>query len=93
MKSIISSALQAAEFSYQQEFHDLNHSDPNWSAWYANWLLSESEITDLLTPYFGINQLANVLNKLDGKYRSDYSNTLWSNLFAAEIANHIREQQ
>ena len=93
MQQNISQALQAVDFSYRQEFHDLDHTDPNWSMWYAQWLLNDSEISELLAPYFGENQLAHMLHRLDGKYTSHYADESWCNLFATEIAAHIEDQQ
>jgi len=92
MEQLISSALEAAAFSHHQEFHDLNHTDPNWSDWYAQWLLEESEISDLLSPHFGIEQLSAFLHKLDGRYQHSYQEHAWCDLYAQQIARLIDTQ-
>jgi|GEM_PF-6622760 len=93
MNQILADALQAGEFAYQQEFHDLDHTDPNWATWYATYLLEQSEVSELLVPYFGIQQLSDLLHSLHGRYQHSYNDHKWPTLYSNEIAVLIKDQQ
>jgi hypothetical protein len=92
METLISNSLQAVAFAHHQEFHELDHTDPNWSLWYAAWLLNESEVSDILTPHFGVSQLSALLHRLDGRHKHAYDKHVWADLFATEIAPHVSQE-
>jgi len=87
MEQQIAQALEAAAFNHTQHEIELGAEDKHWAQWYSQWLLSESEISDVFNNHYSAEQLALLLTRLQGLYNEQTPD--WSLFYAEQIAKEV----
>jgi hypothetical protein len=63
--------------------------DPDWASWYADWLLSLSELPDILESRPVRSQLVWLLVELDKEYTAKSPDLPWPQWYADRIVDHF----
>lgn len=63
--------------------------DPDWPTWYADWLVSLSELPDVLGTTPVRAELTWLLVQLDKDYTASGSDQPWQDWYAERIAGHF----
>jgi hypothetical protein len=85
----ISSLLQEAGEIHHRVFRIVDGADDDWASWYADWLISLSELPALL----GVNpvrsELVYLLVSLDKEYTAAQQEEPWETYYAQRILSHF----
>jgi hypothetical protein len=85
----ISSLLQEAGEIHHRVFRIVDGADDDWASWYADWLISHSELPALL----GVNpvrsELVYLLVSLDKEYTAAQQEEPWETYYAQRILSHF----
>jgi hypothetical protein len=86
----ISSLLHEAGETHHRVFRIVDGADDDWASWYADWLVSLSELPVVLGVKPVRSELTYLLVSLDKQYAADQSAEPWEDYYAARIADHFR---
>jgi hypothetical protein len=67
----ISGLLHEAGETHHRVYRIVDGADPDWASWYADWLISLSELPQLLGERPVRSELVYMLVKLDKQYTAD----------------------
>jgi hypothetical protein len=85
----ISGLLHEAGETHHRVYRIVDGDDPDWASWYADWLISLSELPQLLAQRPVRSELVYMLVKLDKQYTADGSSEPWEHFYAQRIADHF----
>jgi hypothetical protein len=85
----ISKLLHEAGETHHRVYRIVDGDDPDWASWYADWLISLSELPQLLGQRPVRSELVYMLVKLDKQYTADRPDEPWEQFYAQRIADHF----
>lgn len=85
----ISQLLHEAGETHHRVYRIVDGDDPDWASWYADWLISLSELPQLLGQRPVRSELVYMLVKLDKQYAADGPREPWEQFYAQRIADHF----
>jgi hypothetical protein len=85
----ISELLHEAGETHHRVYRIVDGDDPDWASWYADWLISLSELPQLLGQRPVRSELVYMLVKLDMQYTADGPSEPWEQFYAQRIAEHF----
>jgi hypothetical protein len=86
----ISQLLHEASETHHQVFRIVDGDDDDWASWYAWWLVSLSELPDLLGAKPVRSELIYVLVGLDRQYTAEAPGEPWEPYYARQILSHFQ---
>ena len=85
----ISKLLHEAGETHHRVYRIVDGDDPDWASWYADWLISLSELPQLLGKRPVRSELVYMLVTLDKKYTADGPGEPWERFYARRLADHF----
>jgi hypothetical protein len=85
----ISSLLHEAGETRHGVYRIVDGDDPDWASWYADWLITLSELPQLLGRRAVRSELVYMPVKLDKEYAAHGPAAPWEQLYAQQIADHF----
>lgn len=86
----ISDLLQEVADTHHRVYRITDGDDPDWASWYADWLISLSELPRLLGTRPVRSELVYLLVDLDKRYAAqDSPAEPWPAYYAREFAGHF----
>jgi hypothetical protein len=85
----VSKLLHEAGETHHRVYRIVDGADPDWASWYADWLISLSELPQLLGQRPVRSELVYMLVSLDKQYTSDAPGQPWEQFYAERIAQHF----
>jgi hypothetical protein len=86
----ISNLLHEAGETHHRVFRIVDGADDDWASWYADWLVSLSELPAALGVKPVRSELTYLLVSLDKQYTADGPAEPWEDYYAQRIADHFR---
>ena len=86
----ISNLLHEAGETHHRVFRIVDGADDDWASWYADWLVSLSELPAALGVKPVRSELTYLLVSLDKQYTADGQAAPWEDYYAQRIADHFR---
>ncbi len=83
--SAIADLLHEAAETHHVVYRIVDGDDPDWASWYADWLLTLSELPQLLGATPVRSHLVLELVQLDRDYTSEPRNERWEDRYAARL--------
>jgi hypothetical protein len=87
----ISALLHEAGETHHVVYRITEGDDPDWASWYADWLVSHSELPDLLEVAPVRSELVYMLVRLDKKYTMESPDEKWEDYYARGLLEHFRK--
>jgi hypothetical protein len=81
----VSKLLHEAAETHHKVFRITDGADEDWASWYADWLITLSELPGLLGGKVVRSELTYVLVRLDKEYTQRRPNQPWEDYYAAEL--------
>jgi hypothetical protein len=88
----ISSLPHEAGETHHRVFRIVDGADDDWASWYADWLISLSELPTLLGVKHVRSELTYLLVSLDKEYTTDQPTEPWEAYYAQRILGHFTPQ-
>jgi hypothetical protein len=85
----IAALLHEAGETHHQVFRIVDGADDDWASWYANWLVTLSELPDLLPRRPVRSELVYMLVLLDREYAAAAPAEPWPDWYAARLIEHF----
>lgn len=85
----ISQLLHEASETHHRVYRIVDGDDPDWASWYADWLITLSELPDLLGARPVRSELVYLLVSLDKDVTAQSPPGRWEDYYAARIAEHF----
>jgi hypothetical protein len=85
----IAALLHEAGETHHIVYRIVDGDDPDWASWYANWLLSLSELPQLLSRTPIRSELVWLLVQLDRDYASTSPGTPWPTWYGERLIDHF----
>jgi hypothetical protein len=86
----ISRLLHEAGETHHRVFRIVDGADDDWASWYADWLISLSELPALLEAKPVRSELVYLLVSLDKEYTARPQGQPWEEYYATRILGHFR---
>ena len=84
----VATLLQEAAETHHRVYRITDGTDDDWASWYADWLLTLSELSALLGSRPGRSHLVHALVQLDRDHTAAGTDEPWPSYYA----RHLREQ-
>ena len=81
--------LHEAGETHHRVFRIVDGADDDWASWYADWLISLSELPDLLGVKPVRSELVYLLVSLDKEYTASEPGEPWEAYYAQRILGHF----
>jgi hypothetical protein len=81
----IATLLHEAAETHHVVYRIVDGDDPDWASWYAEWLLTLSELPQLLGTTPVRSHLVHLLVQLDREYTAQGSQERWEDWYAREL--------
>jgi hypothetical protein len=81
--------LHEAAETHHQVFRITDGADHDWASWYAEWLVTLSELPELLGAKVVRSELTYMLVRLDKEYSERRSAEPWEDYYARELIRHF----
>jgi hypothetical protein len=81
--------LHEAGETHHRVYRIVDGDDPDWASWYADWLISLSELPQLLGQRPVRSELVYLLVMLDKQYTADGPGEPWEQFYAQRVADHF----
>ena len=81
----IADLLHEAAETHQIVYRIVDGDDPDWASWYADWLLTHSELPQLLGTTPVRSHLVSELVQLDRDYTSESREERWEDWYTARL--------
>jgi hypothetical protein len=81
--------LHEAAETHHQVFRITDGADDDWASWYANWLVTLSELPGLLGGKLIRSELTWRLVELDKQYTERRPDQAWEDYYAQELLRHF----
>ena len=85
----VSELLHEAAETHHQVFRITDGADDDWASWYANWLVTLSELPELLSAEVVRSELTWLLVRLDKEYTERHPDQRWEDDYAQELVRHF----
>lgn len=85
----IGALLHEAAETHHRVYRIVDGADPDWASWYADWLISLSELPQLLGKRPVRSELVYQLVNLDKQYVADNPDEPWEGYYAHRIAETL----
>jgi hypothetical protein len=85
----ISRLLREAGETHHRVFRIVDGADDDWASWYADWLISLSELPALLGVKPVRSELVYLLVSLDKEYTAKQQDQPWEAYYAPRILSHF----
>ena len=85
----VSDLLHEAAETHHQVFRITDGADDDWASWYAQWLVTLSELPALLDAKVVRSELTWLLVRLDKEYTERHSDQRWEDYYAQELIRHF----
>ena len=82
--------LHEAGETHHRVFRIVDGADDDWASWYANWLISLSELPDLLGVKPVRSELVYLLVSLDKEYAASKRGEPWEAYYAQRILGYFK---
>jgi hypothetical protein len=74
---------------HHQVFRITDGADDDWASWYAEWLVTLSELRQLLSAKMVRSELTYLLVRLDKEYTERPRDERWEDYYARELIRHF----
>jgi len=91
--SAIADLLHEAAETHHIVYRIVDGDDPDWASWYADWLLTLSELPQLLGTTPVRSQLVHALVQLDRDYPAESREERWEDWYAARLLGQFGESR
>jgi hypothetical protein len=85
----VSDLLHEAGETHHRVYRIVDGADDDWASWYADWLISLSELPDLLGTRPVRSELVYLLVGLDKQYTAEQPGEAWEAFYARHITEHF----
>ena len=85
----VSELLHEAAETHHQVFRITDGADDDWASWYAEWLVTLSELPELLGGKVVRSELTYMLVRLDMEYTERRVAERWEDYYARELVRHF----
>jgi hypothetical protein len=85
----VSSLLHEAGETHHRVYRIVDGADPDWASWYADWLISLSELPALLGTKPVRSELVYLLVSLDKQYTAQSLAEPWESYYARQVIEHL----
>jgi hypothetical protein len=85
----ISKLLHEAAETHHRVYRIVDGDDQDWASWYADWLVSLSELPELLSRRPVRSELVYLLVSLDKLYTAECPSEPWERFYAQRLAEHF----
>jgi hypothetical protein len=85
----VAALLHEAAETHHRVFRITDGADDDWASWYAQWLLTLSELPELLATKVVRSELIYLLVGLDRQYRDRRPAERWEDYYARELVRHF----
>jgi hypothetical protein len=86
----VAGLLHEAAETHHQVFRITDGADDDWASWYAEWLVTLSELPELLGGRVVRSELTYMLVRLDKEYTERRVAERWEDYYARELVGHFR---
>jgi hypothetical protein len=86
----VAGLLHEAAETHHQVFRITDGADDDWASWYAEWLVTLSELPELLGGRVVRSELTYMLVRLDKEYTERRIAERWEDYYARELVGHFR---
>ena len=84
----VAELLHEAAETHHQVFRITEGADDDWASWYSEWLVTLSELPELLGAKVVRSELVYLLVRLDKEYRDRRPAERWEDYYARELVRH-----
>ncbi len=84
-RSAVADLLHEAAETHHVVYRIVDGGDPDWASWYADWLLTLSELPQLLGAAPVRSHLVHALVQLDRDYGAEPRDQRWEDLYAERL--------
>jgi hypothetical protein len=81
--------LHEAAETHHQVFRITEGADDDWASWYAQWLVTLSELPEVLGATVVRSELTYLLVRLDKEYTERRVDERWEDYYARELVRHF----
>ena len=85
----IAELLHEAAETHHVVYRISDGDDPDWASWYGDWLLTLSELPELLGAAPVRSHLVHALVQLDRDYTAAVPDERWENWYAARLSTYL----
>jgi hypothetical protein len=85
----VSGLLHEAGEIHHRVFRIVDGADDDWASWYADWLISLSELPAVLGVKPVRSELVYMLVSLDRQYAADQPGEPWESYYARKLIDHF----
>ena len=85
----VSAVLHQAAETHHVVYRSTDGDDPDWASWYADWLVNNSELPDLLGSKPVRSELTYMLVLLDKEYTNESPDEKFENYYARRLVEHF----
>jgi hypothetical protein len=85
----VSELLHEAAETHHQVFRITDGADDDWASWYANWLVTLSELPEVLSGRVVRSELTWLLVRLGKEYTERRPDQRWEDYYAQELLQHF----
>jgi predicted enzyme related to lactoylglutathione lyase len=85
----VSELLHEAAETHHRVFRITDGADDDWASWYAQWLVTLSELPELLGAKVVRSELTYLLVRLDKEYTERRPDQRWEDYYAQELRRHF----
>jgi hypothetical protein len=85
----IAALLQEAGETHHLVYRIVDGEDPDWASWYVDWLVSLSELPEILGTKPVRSELVWMLVRLNKEYTQASPNDPWPDWYAPRIVDHF----
>jgi hypothetical protein len=85
----VSELLHEAAETHHRVFRITDGADDDWASWYAQWLVTLSELPELLGGKVVRSELTWLLVRLDKEYTERRPDQRWEDYYAHELVRHF----
>jgi hypothetical protein len=88
----VAELLHEAAETHHLVFRITDGADDDWASWYAQWLVTLSELPDLLGAKLIRSELTYLLVRLDKEFTERGPDERWEDHYAAELVRHFNSR-
>jgi len=85
----VAELLHEAAETHHQVFRITDGADDDWASWYAQWLVTLSELPELLGARVVRSELTYLLVRLDKEYTERRPGERWEDYYASALVRHF----
>ncbi len=85
----LAALLHEAAETHHRVYRIVDGEDPDWASWYAQWLITLSELPEILGVTPVRSELIYLLVRLDKEYTTGHPEQPWESYYADQICKHL----